>query len=269
MTTSAVYGEVERTEWLTPGMVRVVLGGAGLDDFEPTAWTDQYVNALFVPDGAGYDVPFDPAEARNGPPEHRPVGRRYTVRAWDPEARHLTIDFVAHGDSGMAGPWAQRARPGDRLQVVGPSGGYRPDPDAPWYLMAGDESAIPAIAASLEQVPAGRDCFVFLVVDDERHELPLDTPGELRCTWLHRLGVDAPAELLVGAVAAATFPAGHPDVFVHGEAGEIRAVRRHLLADRGIERDQTSISPYWRRRHTDEAWREVKAEWLAEVAQDV
>ena len=75
-----------------------------------------------------------------------------TVRAWDDDQRELTIDFVVHGDRGYAGPWAQRAQPGDCLQFRGPSGAYAPDPDAAWHLMAGDESALPAIGASLEGV---------------------------------------------------------------------------------------------------------------------
>lgn len=137
-------------------MVRVMLGGSGLDGFTPTPWTDQYVNALFVPDGVTYSAPFDLDAARASPTGQRPMGRRYTVRSWDPDTRVLTIDFVVHGDDGIAGRWAQAAQPGNRLQILGPSGAYAPDPDADWHLMVGDESALPAIAASLEQVPVGR-----------------------------------------------------------------------------------------------------------------
>ncbi|MEM8748560.1 MAG: siderophore-interacting protein, partial [Actinomycetota bacterium] len=137
----AIYGTVEHTQRLTPTMMRVVFGGDGLADFAVTDRTDQYVNALFLPDDAGYTAPFDVEQARSAAPEQRPRGRRYTVRAWDEAARRLTIDFVVHGDVGYAGRWAQAARPGDTLQLLGPSGGYRPDPDAAWYLFAGDESA--------------------------------------------------------------------------------------------------------------------------------
>ena len=86
------------------------------------------MNALFVPPGAPYSVPFDVDTVRGGEPEHRPRGRRYSVRAWDPADRRLTIDFVVHGDVGFAGRWATAPQPGDRLQVVGPSGGYAPIP---------------------------------------------------------------------------------------------------------------------------------------------
>lgn len=264
-----VHGTVIDTERLTPSMIRVVFGGAGLDEFEPAPYTDQYVNALFVPDGAPYAAPFSTEEIENLPAAQRPRGRRYTIRRWDPEARQVTIDFVAHGDVGYAGRWAQRARAGDVLQMNGPSGGYAPNPRADWYLLAGDESALPAIAASLEAVPAGKACRVAVVVDGPDCEVPLESPGDLEVEWLHRCRSDAPDELLPRAVTALHFPAGGADVFVHGEAAEIRAIRKHLIADRGFERDAMSISPYWRRNHDDEAWRAVKRDWLAEVAKDV
>ena len=132
--------------------------------------------------------------------------------------------------------------------------------------MAGDESALPAIAASLEKVPEGRPCVALVVVDDREHEPDV---GALDITWLHRSSAANPADLLTDTVAGLDLPEGRVDVFVHGEAGEVRAVRKHLLGDRGIPKEQTSISPYWRRDHTDECWREIKRDWLAEVEQDV
>ena len=263
-----LYGEVLEVERLTPHMVRVVLGGDGLAEFAPTPFTDQYVNVLFVPPGAPYDVPFDPDVAKESAPEHRPRGRRYSIRAWDPASGRLTIDFVVHGDVGFAGRWATHAGPGDRLQIVGPTGGYAPDPEADWYLMVGDESALPAIAASLEQIPAGRTVLAALVVDDAASRLALDCPGELAVTWVHREDEPDNPDQLLQAVEKLDFPAGRVQVFVHGEAGEVRAVRRHLIADRGVPREGASISPYWRRDYTDERWREVKRAWLAETAQD-
>ena len=162
---SPTYGTVLRTERLSSDLVRVVLGGPGLDDFEPVPWTDAYVNLLFVPPGAPYAVPFDLAEARSLTRERWPVPRRFTVRRWDGLSRELWIDFVIHGESGTAGRWAQQAEPGDLLQFAGPSGGYRPDPDVSVHLFVGDESALPAIAASLEAVPAGADAVVVGLVE--------------------------------------------------------------------------------------------------------
>lgn len=266
---SALWGTVVSTKQLTPSMVRVTLGGAGLDGFVPTEFTDQYVNALFVPDGADYTVPFDPDDARQRDPEYRPRGRRLTVRAWDATSRELTIDFVTHGDVGYAGRWANRAAVGDRLALVGPSGGYHPDRQADWYLMVGDESALPAIGASLEAIPTGAPVTVVAVVDNADYEIELSSPGALDVRWLHRATATDPSALLPATVAELDWRAGRADVFVHGEAGEVRAVRRHLLAERGVAKDQASISPYWRRGHDDERWREVKRDWIASQSHDV
>lgn len=263
-----IYGEVIEVQRLNPRYVRVVLGGEGLDGYQPTDFTDQYVNAFFVPEGAPYGVPFDVDEVRSLSAEHRPVGRRYTIRWWDEAARRIAIDFVVHGDVGHAGRWADNARPGHLLQIHGPSGGYAPDPDADGYLMVGDESALPAIAASLERVPVGRRVQAVLLVDDADHEIELESPGALEITWLHRRHAED-REQVVKAVEALDLDDGRIDVFVHGEAAEVRAVRRHLLVDRGMAKDGTSISPYWRRGQTDEEWRRQKSEWLKAAEQEL
>src|SRR5690606_21164117 len=107
-------------------------------------------------EGVAYPQPFNIQQVRaTMPRELWPRLRTYTVRAWDPDALELTLDFVHHGDEGLAGPWAANARPGDELFMLGPGGGYAPDPGADWHLLAGDESALPAIAASLEALPEG------------------------------------------------------------------------------------------------------------------
>lgn len=263
------YGEVVQKIQLTPTMVRVILGGDGLDDYEPLPYTDEYIAGLFVPEGSPLTVPFTADEAKELPPEHRPRNRHYTVRWWNPENRTMAIDFVAHGDSGFAGVWAQEVEIGAKLQFLGPGGKYSPSPDAPWYLMVGDESAIPAIARSLEQVRSDAVVHAVIVVDGPPDEMELETPGDLRIQWLHRTYSDDDTQKVVDAVAAIDFPDGQPDVFVHGEAAEIRAVRRFLVSERGLKREGTSISPYWRRGETDEEWRAHKREWVAAMHADV
>ena len=264
-----MHGLVESIEWPTPALVRLVLNGDGLAGYEQVAYSDSYVNVAIPPAGAPYAAPFALDDLRSLPREQRPFRRRITVRRWEPASRRLTLEFVAHGDSGAAGPWAARAREGDALVLTGPAGAYRPDPAADWHLMVGDESALPAIAASLEAVPPGAPVVVRLVCDGPEHELALTTPGRLDLAWLHRTGGPGDDKLLADAVAALAPPAGTVHAFVHGEAGETRAVRRHLLADRGLDAEQLSCSPYWHRGMTDEAWREIKAAWNAEVARDV
>lgn len=264
-----MHGAVEQVERISPGMVRVVLGGAGLEGFAMVPFTDAYVNLLFVPPQAPYAVPFDLTEARALERDAWPVPRRFSVRAWDEATRRLTIDFVVHGDEGTAGRWAQGARPGDLLQLAGPSGAYRPDPQASWHLLVGDESALPAIAASLEALDPQAEAVAVLLVDGPDHEVALGGPDGVEVVWLHRDALTGDAgQALVDAVVAITRPFEGVHAFVHGEAVETRAVRRHLLGERAVPREALSVSPYWRRTMTDERWREVKREWLAEVEQD-
>lgn len=265
---ATVYGRVEHREQIAPRMVRVVLGGPGLDGFVSNGSTDEYINAQFPPDDAPYEVPFDVAEARALGAGGRPKGRRFTVRAWNEGTRQLTIDVVTHGDDGVGGRWANQAEAGDLLQFLGPNGSYRPDPDADWHLLVGDESALPAIARSLEAMPADAQVTAVLLVDDADHQIELDSPADVDVRWLHRMVHSDNPDLLVQTVAGLDLPDGVPHGFVHGEAGETRAVRKHLLADRGLPKERFSTSPYWRRNFTDERWREIKKEWLAEVAQD-
>jgi len=266
----AFHGEVVSREWLTPGLVRVVLGGPGLAGFTMPDETDTYVNVAIPPAGAPYGAVFVPAEVRETHPNDVwPVRRRYTVRSWDAATGLLSLDFVVHGDAGVAGPWAATVAPGDVLVFEGPGSGYRPDPEADWHLLVGDESALPAIAASLEVVPAGRPVIVRLLCDGPDHELPLSSPGDLDLVWLHRTGGPSDGLLLAEAVAALDVPGGRAHAFVHGEAEEVRAVRRHLLGELGLSRRDMSCSPYWRRTMTDEAWRSVKRDFVAAMEADV
>lgn len=264
-----MYAEVADVEHLTPSLIRIELGGGDLHQFPGHPATDAYVNARFVPADSPLTVPFTADDVDQLEPHHRPRPRRFTIRRWDPDASRLTIDFVAHGEAGYAGAWAQRAKPGDRLQFEGPGGGYRPSPEVDWHLLVGDESAFGAIGATLEALETGDRAVVVAVVDGPEHEIDMPSMAEVELVWVHRSTAADPEAALPLAVESATFPAGTYDVFVHGEAAEVRAIRRHLLADRGVDAATASISPYWRRQHTDEDWRRVKRQWMAEQAADV
>lgn len=262
--------EVLSTERLTPQLIRIVFGGPGLEGFAAGPFTDHYVKLQLPPPGAGYEPPFDLESVKaETPRELWPRVRTYSVRAWDPERTELTVDFVNHGSAGVAGPWAAAASAGDRVQLIGPGGAYSPDPEADWHLMAGDACVLPAISASLARIPPGSRVIVIAAVDGPEEEIPLATPGDLDLRWVHR---DAGAELapdpLVEAVRALGFPPGRVHGFVHGEAGAVRDLRRHLLADRGIALADLSVSGYWKRRRTEEGWRADKPEWNRLVAAD-
>jgi len=266
-TRRVIQTRVEDVHRLTPHLIRVVVGGEDLEGFAAGEFTDHYVKLQIPPKGAPYSAPFDADDVKARLPRDQwPRTRSFTVRHWDAERTLLTIDFVDHGDVGVAGPWASAARPGDGLQLTGPGGAYTPDPAADWHLMVGDEAVVPAIAASLERLREGVPVHVILEVGGPEDEVALATPGDLRVTWLHRrAGV---YDALVEAVRALAFPEGAVHAFVHGEASAVRAVRRHLVVDRGIPRDALSVSGYWKRGRTDEGWREDKAEWNRQVEAD-
>ena len=262
----ARVGEVLRTSRVTPHMIRVVLGGEGLAGFPAGEYTDHYVKLLFPPPGASYTAPFDVEQLRAElPAEQWPVTRTYTVRSWDPAAGELTIDFVHHGDQGLAGPWAASAAPGDRIQFFGPGGGYAPSPDADWHLLVGDESALPAIGAALTRLPAGAPALVFVEVADPAEQQSDLVLGEgVSVVWVHR-GDGVPGEALATAVKAVQLPAGTGHVFVHGEAGLVKDLRLHLRTERGLDPAFTSISGYWRRGDDEDGWQAGKRAWNAEV----
>ncbi|MFI1002131.1 siderophore-interacting protein [Streptomyces galbus] len=255
--------QVVRTERLTPHMQRVVLGGDGLAEFSAGDCTDHYVKLLFGAEGVTYPEPFDLERIRaEFPREQWPVTRTYTVRAWDPEHRELTLDFVVHGDEGLAGPWAVRVHPGETVRFMGPGGAYTPDPAADWHLLAGDESALPAIAAALESLPDGAAVRAFVEVSGPEEEQKIDSDADI--VWLHR-GERPVGEALVEAVRALDFPEGRVHAFVHGEAGCVKELRRLLRVERQIPREDLSISGYWRLGHNEDGWQASKREWNARV----
>jgi NADPH-dependent ferric siderophore reductase len=238
---------VAEVSQLTPHMVRVVVEGTDLTDFDVTEFTDHYVKT-----------------------HHDGKTRTYTVRAFDPETRRLTLDFVVHGDEGVAGPWAAQAKVGDTLMLSGPGGGYAPSAEADWHLMVGDESVIPAIAVSLGRIPEGVPVFVVLEVGGLEDQLELESPGELHLTWRHRTaGPGEQPELLQETVSALELPDGRGHAFIHGEAQSVLMVRRFLIRERNFTAEQLSATGYWKLRRTDEQWREEKRDWIAEAQQDL
>jgi NADPH-dependent ferric siderophore reductase len=235
---------------LTPHLVRVTVAGDELATVDPTPYTDRYVKLVL-------------GEAAE--PGGRPLVRTYTIRSlrdgeWD-------LDLVVHGDEGVGGPWATRVRPGEPVTFLGPGGGYAPDPAAPWHLLVGDDSALPAIAASLEALPPGAVARAFVEIPGPDDEQVVTTAADARITWVHR-GAATLEDVVVAAHAAGELPDGAPHAFLHGEAGSVRVLRRWARADLGVPRERLSASGYWRRGRTDESWRAEKREWVAAVEQD-
>jgi len=270
--------EVVRTEQVTPHMVRVVLGGNGFDTFEPNKFTDAYCKVLFVRDDiefAALPAPLTLNSFQTLPAERQPPIRTLTVRRADPDKREIAIDFVVHGDHGVAGPWASSAQPGQPAYLMGPSGAYAPDPTADWHLIAGDESALPAIASALEALPADAVAQVFVEVSGPDDEIELHSPADLNVKWIYRggradlvaadrAGDHAP---LISAVKEADWLPGQVQVFIHGEAQTVmHNLRPYVRKERGVEAEWASISGYWRRGRTEETFRQWKKELAAAEA---
>jgi NADPH-dependent ferric siderophore reductase len=213
---------VHAVSQLTPRTVRVVATGelGGWEAGGPGAHFK-----VFVPDGDGDTVM-----------------RTYTVRRFDAQAGVLTVDFVLHG-SGPASDWARRAKPGDRFQVSGRArSGFEPDA---WCVLAGDQAALPAIAAIAETAPRDARITALVEVPDANEELELESTASLDVRWLHRDG-EPPCERLVEAVEQLELPPGDGQVWVGCEAGAMRRIRRHLLEDRALAPRALHTRAYWR-----------------------
>jgi NADPH-dependent ferric siderophore reductase len=255
---------VETTEWLTPHLVRVVASGESIAGFADNGYTDAYVKLVFVDPELGLEPPYDLASLRATLPRHQlPVVRTYTVRWVDRAARRLAIDFVTHGDTGVAAVWAAKAAPGDRLVAAGPSGAYSPDPAVGWHVFAGDLSALPAIAASLEALPGDACGVAHIEIADPADILDLKCPEQVALNWL--VNTDhADTGFLARAVDGGHWPPGAVQVFVHGERESVKAVRK-VLHGRGIPRESISISGYWARGRTEDVFQAEKREPIGRI----
>jgi len=240
--------QVREVSRITPKMVRILVGGEELQGFVSAAHDDHV--KLFFPQ-PGQEKPVLPTPSPNGPvyPEGapRPAARDYTPRRYDAAASTLAIDFVLHGD-GPAAAWAAQARPGQFLGVGGPRGSFIVPDDFDWYLLAGDETALPAIGRRLEELPADTRALVVVEVDDSGDEQRFDTRARLDARWLHR-GAAEPGEqksLLQKAIAELALPPGEGYAWVAAEAAAAKALRRHLVEERGLNKDRVKAAAYWK-----------------------
>jgi NADPH-dependent ferric siderophore reductase len=235
---------VRRVERVSPRMVRVTLAGpelAGLTVEQPAA----SVRVLLPSPGATELV----VPTWNGNEFRLRDGRRPTIRTFtpwraDPETLELDVGIVVHG-GGVASDWAMSARSGDAAAISGPGRGYSVDDDAPAYLVAGDETAIPAItqvlAALRDSVPV--QVCIEVAHADARLELPAHPGAAMK--WIALAPGAGPGDALAAAVRDADLGPG-TRVWAAGEAAAVQRIRRHLFEDRGIPRAQTSVRGYWK-----------------------
>ncbi len=221
---------------LSPRMRRVTFTG---DELATYTWSGPAAHCKLVFPLPGESEP--PEVTPDGP--RPPTVRTYTPRRFDAETRTLQVDFVLHGE-GPGSTWASQARVGQRLVVMGPARGYDVDAQAPWYVLAGDEAALPAIETLLEAVPSATPVHVFVEVaaGDEERRLPTAERAEVR--WIVRNG-SRPGAPLAAALATMAWPAGDGRLYVGCEANAMRAIRSHVL-EAGMDKTRITTRGYWR-----------------------
>lgn len=235
---------VARTAFVTPHLKRITLTGAVLVELGDRWEPGLDIRCLFPPDG--YETgPEGPVAF---PPEVPLRVRTYTVRRWNQQACELDVDIVVHGDAGIGSRWAASAGVGDRLAVAlrYPEASPR-DHAADWYLIAGDETAVPVIGSIIETLPPDASAYVFLEVGGPEDEQSFETDATVTIEWVHRVGEAGTSTCLQDAVCAFDWPSGTPFVWATGEVRSVTAIRKYIRQTRGLSRHDHKIQAYWRR----------------------
>ena len=239
---------VVRREVLHPEMVRVWFSFTG---FEASGFSDSYVKLLFSEDGPVTTPP---------PPGERATTRTYSVRAVDLEHSLLALDFVVHGDEGLAGPWAAAAEPGQQVLARGPGGAWSPRAGADFHLFVGDESALPAIATALERLANDQpgETRGLVIIEAHQHRLDLAAPAGVDVRWIVRGDQPYREERLADEVRSLAWSTmGEVSVFAHGERGAMKALRE-AFAPLDLPRERLSLSGYWARGRAEDQFQSEK-----------
>ncbi len=235
---------VRRTQRVSPRLARITLAGPELEGLvvdQPAA----SVRLLLPSTGTGDDV----LPGWNGNEFLLPDGRRPAIRTFtpvrvDPVALELDLEIVLHGE-GAASSWAESAAPGAGAAVSGPGRGFAVDPGTAAFLLAGDESAIPAIVQLLGTLPAVATVDVHIEVADPDARVPLPAHPGATAAWHDLPPGAAPGDTLVAAVRDADLAPG-TRLWAAGEAAAMQRIRRHLFADRGLSRAEATVRGYWK-----------------------
>ncbi|MCW4465678.1 siderophore-interacting protein [Glutamicibacter sp. MNS18] len=234
---------------LSRRMVRLRLAGEDLTSLRTVAAED-HVKVFFDRDGQGN--PVVPTVRDDRWVDGRTMtSRDYTIRDANPAEGWMDLDFVVH-EHGIAGRWAGAAKPGDQLAVLGPRGSFRVKDVFDWYVLAADETALPALARWVTGLRAEAKVFAFIEVQDAQDEIELSSPADLQVSWLHRGSRPAgTTNLLDTAVRSLDLPEGEGFIWVAGESISIKPLRRYLKNELGLERDNWDVDGYWRRGQAD------------------
>ncbi|HEM7849290.1 siderophore-interacting protein [Burkholderia multivorans] len=237
--------QVLRVHAVTPHLLRVTLGGSDLADFESSSF-DDHVKVFFP--APGTERPALPTLGANGPEfpegEPKPVARDFTPRRFDRAACELDLEFVMN-HPGPASQWAAQARPGQWLGIGGPRGSFVVPTGFDWHLLIGDDTALPAVARRIEELPAGARVAVVLEVADRSAKITFDARADVHEIW--RFRDEGNGDALLDAVRDLPLPEGDGYVWAAGEALAIRAVRAHLTGERGVDKSRIRASAYWKR----------------------
>jgi NADPH-dependent ferric siderophore reductase len=242
---------------LTPHLQRITFGGEELNDF-PAGSHGAHLKLLLPQQGQPLVLPIAGPHGLIWPTtQERPVVRTYTVRRFDTALKELAVDFVLHDAYGPASDWARHAKAGDEIGLVGPAGPALFNPEADFFLLAGDLSALPLISAVLETLPGRATGHAFIEIPALSDQQPLQHPPGMQITWLSNAMHDA--------VLAMPWPAGSVSATVAGEADAVIRIRKYLRLDKKLSPADCYAVPYWKKQHSEEAYHDERHRVLDEV----
>lgn len=231
---------VKSKSFITPKMLRIIFETPDFEGFISVGF-DDHIRLFFPKDGEVLPIP-QMGDKGTIWPEERPAGRDYTPRYFDATKNQMTIDFVVH-DGGIASDWASSCDIDDVIGIGGPRGSFVMTGDADWHVLAGDETALPAIGRRIEELPKGTKILALVEIADEAEKQSFETQADVEYRWLLR---SEGATLLQG-LEAMNMPVGEVFVFAATEAETIVAIRE-LMAKRGLPEKHLKASNYWRKK---------------------
>lgn len=210
--------QLQHIEHLADGFVSITFGGEALADFNSASF-DDHIKFIFAN------------------PTGETLMRDYTPRHFDNAKRELTIEFALHGH-GQASNWAAAAKPGMPATIGGPKGSMIIPMDYDWHLLIGDSSALPAITRRLEELPAGNQVQVLLLLDDGVTSRSLPGSAKVECF--------NDGESLLNALQTRPLPAGEGFAWAAGEASLMKRIRKELAQEKGHPKEAMRVAAYWR-----------------------
>lgn len=226
---------VTQIQDISPHMRRITFAGDEYEDF-PKGVAGSYIKLVFEPDTDQQSV------------------RTYTIRQQRDDS--FDVDFVLHGDSGVASAWANRASIGDQLQIGGPGKGQMINQDADWFFLAGDMTALPAISVNLEQLPDNAHGHVVVQIESSDDAQTLDLPPNVLLQWVVAPIGDSAA--LIKAIENTPWLEGEVAVWGACEFEAMRAMRRYFKQTRHVAKQQLYVSSYWKHGIAEDEHKKVK-----------